>query len=403
MRVILGLILGMILILPSTGHSLAVSEDQMKECLSKLPKTATTAEKTALKNKCNSEIRSGKNLPKKFELSMPNGKFTLTESQLCEQFPQYCVNGKIMSEKESSTYQKYLGGSNYPNNPKYQPKSEDSIAEYANFVSWLGQQIEPLKSLNEKLLKEIDSNDKYTVNEKASLKKKISDKIITTIQESNAVLNSKNVYHNTLTLKLRFDDLKNDPIIQFKPTPFNGKSIEFNADKQSKKKLLKNELLERMEQQLTKNDTNSRVEIPKKKTSFDSKKSQYSRETNLLLMKGDRAYSAGFKNEAIEIFDEVLKNDEKNSMALFWKGQILSDLGKYDEAISLYNIALKDDPDDINNLWGKALALHNTKKYDEAIVIYDHIIKLTQNDRTNSSGLAKQYKQLAKNDNPLPH
>lgn len=60
---------------------------------------------------------------------------------------------------------------------------------------------------------------------------------------------------------------------------------------------------------------------------------------------------------------------------LLYKGYKLVNRGKYDEAIAIFDEILKKNPNDISALYGRAEVFKIQKKYDEAVAIYDHVLK----------------------------
>ena len=73
-----------------------------------------------------------------------------------------------------------------------------------------------------------------------------------------------------------------------------------------------------------------------------------------MLENGLNALNKGKLDKALSIFEEILKEDPKNTIAWNNKGVTLRKLGKLDEAIDCYNIVLGIDPKQIQALLNKA-------------------------------------------------
>lgn len=206
------------LLLSITHPVSALSIEEQKACLAKLPKTATLAEKIVAKNKCSHDARS-------------SGKGTLTD-----------VRNQINFAKELTKYPKYIEGSITPNNPDMLKQEQAIRDEYHTyFIPWLSMQIEPLKTLNDKLMKDIDSSTKYTSDEKTGIKKKVSDKITKVVYDSTKILKKYDTrkygdfWFDMAYTSKQFKELRDDPLIQFKPISLNTEqSTEQNKAKQVK-------------------------------------------------------------------------------------------------------------------------------------------------------------------------
>ena len=89
--------------------------------------------------------------------------------------------------------------------------------------------------------------------------------------------------------------------------------------------------------------------------------------------------------EALQICDDILKNNKNYNIALYHKERILFSLGKFDESISCCNSILEDYPDNGDVLFDKASNFAMLSNYDAALNLLEHAI---------SQG--KQYKIKAK-------
>ena len=91
----------------------------------------------------------------------------------------------------------------------------------------------------------------------------------------------------------------------------------------------------------------------------------------LTLREANFYYYAKKMDQAIKLYDIILKENPNDVDALNNKGLALSRLNKHEEAIEWYDKALIIDPKYIKSLNNKGLALYNLGKYQEAIEWYD--------------------------------
>ncbi|NHJ46227.1 MAG: tetratricopeptide repeat protein [Asgard group archaeon] len=83
------------------------------------------------------------------------------------------------------------------------------------------------------------------------------------------------------------------------------------------------------------------------------------------------------KNEkALSIFEQIIKEDPKNTMAWNNKGVALRKLGKLKESIDCYNKVLSMEPNQIQAMLNKAYALKLLNKFDLALFIFEDILEL---------------------------
>jgi tetratricopeptide (TPR) repeat protein len=101
-----------------------------------------------------------------------------------------------------------------------------------------------------------------------------------------------------------------------------------------------------------------------------------SEDINALHEKGRSLYADSKFQNAIEIFDKVLKIDPNYTDALFDKGRALYKQGKYEEAIEWFDKALRVKPNYVQVLDRKGNALQKLGKYQEAIDCYDKALKI---------------------------
>ncbi len=83
--------------------------------------------------------------------------------------------------------------------------------------------------------------------------------------------------------------------------------------------------------------------------------------------------------DAIKLYDQVLKIDPKSVEALNGKGLAFDKLGRYEDAITWFDNALKIDPTSAQVLNNKGISLANLNRFEEAITLYDKAIKIDPN------------------------
>ncbi|KYK26807.1 MAG: hypothetical protein AYK23_02590 [Candidatus Proteinoplasmatales archaeon SG8-5] len=98
------------------------------------------------------------------------------------------------------------------------------------------------------------------------------------------------------------------------------------------------------------------------------------------LRKGKEFAEAGKYNDALQCFEEVLKQDKANEEALLEKGILLRRQGKWGMAIQHINTALQVNPRNTQALLEKAEILTERDKIDKALGLYNQILL---NDPTN--------------------
>ena len=86
--------------------------------------------------------------------------------------------------------------------------------------------------------------------------------------------------------------------------------------------------------------------------------------------------SLGRHEEAVSVFDQVLRINSKLSVTWKERGDSLDKLGRYEEAVISFDKALEIEPDD-HEVWNnRGIALLQMGKYDEAIQSIDRSIKI---------------------------
>lgn len=94
------------------------------------------------------------------------------------------------------------------------------------------------------------------------------------------------------------------------------------------------------------------------------------------LNKGIELSESGKNQEAIELFDNVLKLDSNNVDALLNKGIALNDSEDYENAMECLDKVLKLDPDNIDARNIKGYSLRNSGENNKAILLLNEALKL---------------------------
>ena len=103
----------------------------------------------------------------------------------------------------------------------------------------------------------------------------------------------------------------------------------------------------------------------------------------------DRGIAYGAKGDhdrAIKDFDQVVKLDAKNAVALNNRGIAYRNQGKYDRAIADFDAAITLKPDYAVAMYNRGTAYYDKLDYDRAIASFDAVIKL---DPSNVRGAAR--------------
>ena len=98
--------------------------------------------------------------------------------------------------------------------------------------------------------------------------------------------------------------------------------------------------------------------------------------------KGIALAALGDYEEALVIYENILKNDSQNLYALVNKGNALLHLGRYEEALEAYDNATNNDPNSSSAWYNKGNAFAILGRYEEALEAYDNA---TNNDPNSSS------------------
>jgi len=81
-------------------------------------------------------------------------------------------------------------------------------------------------------------------------------------------------------------------------------------------------------------------------------------------------------DDAIKLYDQVLKIDPTSVEALNGKGLAFNKLGRYEDAITWFDNALKIDPTSAQVLNNKGISLTNLNRFEEAITWFDKALKI---------------------------
>ena len=87
-----------------------------------------------------------------------------------------------------------------------------------------------------------------------------------------------------------------------------------------------------------------------------------------------RAYESlneGEIEDALQLYDEILKTNPTHIYALNYKGLALASMGHYEEAIQWYDKVLKLDPNDSDAKYNKNIALLNMNRSTEPSILYN--------------------------------
>ena len=92
-----------------------------------------------------------------------------------------------------------------------------------------------------------------------------------------------------------------------------------------------------------------------------------------------RAYDSlneGDIENALQLYDEILKVNPTHIQALNYKGLALASLGHYEESIQWYDKVLNIDPNDKDAKYNKGIALLSLKKSSEPSILYNESFEL---------------------------
>lgn len=94
------------------------------------------------------------------------------------------------------------------------------------------------------------------------------------------------------------------------------------------------------------------------------------------IQEGDLLMNKSKYEDAIKIYDQVLKVDPHSVEALNGNGLAFNKLGRYQDAIIWFDNALKIEPTSAKLLNNKGVSLANLDRFEEAITWFDKAIKI---------------------------
>ena len=104
-----------------------------------------------------------------------------------------------------------------------------------------------------------------------------------------------------------------------------------------------------------------------------------------LFSEANELVELGRLDEALTLFQALLKTDSNNSTIWNNIGIILFRQGKYREAVNAFGQATDTDPEFTNAWFNKGLALVNLEKETEALRALDKVLKLNPRDKEAQS------------------
>jgi len=97
------------------------------------------------------------------------------------------------------------------------------------------------------------------------------------------------------------------------------------------------------------------------------------------ILEGNLLINKSKYEEAIKLYDQVLKIDPRSVEALNGKGLAFNKLGRYEDAITWFDNSLKIEPNSAQVLNNKGISLANLDRFEEAITMFDKAIKIDPN------------------------
>ena len=122
----------------------------------------------------------------------------------------------------------------------------------------------------------------------------------------------------------------------------------------------------------------------------------------VLLLKSNALITLGREDEAMEVFDEILKINPKNMVVLFQKAQYLEVRGEYEEAVGCLDVILGDEEYNISALLSKGRNLTSLSRFADA---EKHINLVFKIDPKNMAAMNLKAKLIKKKNNSTisPH
>ena len=131
--------------------------------------------------------------------------------------------------------------------------------------------------------------------------------------------------------------------------------------------------IERGVEKLDTKDYEDAIEI------FDQILRKEAKNTEANYLKGLALLDLGKFNEAIISFDKVLEIDSNNADALYFKGNCLFELEDYEGALKNFEKSLQINPDDAEVWNDKGSTLENLGKHEDALKSYDKALEIDPN------------------------
>ncbi len=85
-------------------------------------------------------------------------------------------------------------------------------------------------------------------------------------------------------------------------------------------------------------------------------------------------------DEAIKIYDKILKIDPLDYRAWLDRGYAFLQLEKFEEALDSYNKAIEIKPKDTNAWYNKGIALSELERFEEAVEVFTILLEITPTD-----------------------
>jgi tetratricopeptide (TPR) repeat protein len=130
----------------------------------------------------------------------------------------------------------------------------------------------------------------------------------------------------------------------------------------------------------------------------DNLKKIVSKGTPPAYRKGVEFFQHGRYMEAIQQFDDVLREDPRSQEALIGKGKTLVRLGKYHVAIEQFERVIELNPKSVEAFFNKGIAQVSQGNIEEGLKLFDAAIALNPDFAEAWENKAISFKLLGKND-----
>ena len=138
------------------------------------------------------------------------------------------------------------------------------------------------------------------------------------------------------------------------------------------------------------------IEIFDEVLSVQQKNSNFFRTEGVLLINLDKF------TQAISYFDKILKQNPQDNEIIFRKGVALEMIGDYENALVQYNAVLSDNQQNTSACRKKGIVLINLDRFTEAISYFDDILKQNPQDEEILFSKAVALELLGKNEEAVP-